>query len=256
MAALGWIIPLLLLLTLSSATDLTKLREYTNQSLSCEADLSGTGSLNTLCLLKKSFLLLDEETYLVGNGSLEVHPGVAISCANPGCSVSIHLLGDLKMGANSSIRGSSLWIHAANVNLSDGATLDSSEFAGKPPSGSSGTPSGIDGAGAGHGGRGAFCLRKWMNKTQNDVWGGDVYGWSSLSEPWLFGSRGGTTKVNVELGGRGGGRIKVNTTGILVVDGSIQADGGSVGEEGGGGSGGSLWIQASRMLATLTFTCI
>jgi hypothetical protein len=32
-----------------------------------------------------------------------------------------------------------------------------------------------------------------------------------------------------------------------VVDGSIEADGGSVGEDGGGGSGGSLYIKASRI---------
>lgn len=225
----------------------SRLRRYANQSLSCEDDLSGTGSLNTLCSLKHSFFLPDEETFLVGNGSLEIHPNVSISCTNPGCSVSILLRGDLNVGANSTIRSSSLWIKAANVNLGDGAKLDSSEFGGQPPSGASGMPSGTDGAGAGHGGRGALCLRKNSKKKQNDVWGGDMYGWSSLMEPWHFGSSGGTTQENADLGGKGGGRVNVTAMGILVVDGSIEADGGSVGEEGGGGSGGSLFVQASRM---------
>lgn len=119
-------------------------------------------------------------------------------------------------------------------------------FGGKPPSGASGTPSGTEGAGAGHGGRGASCLKD-KSKDQRDVWGGDMYGWSTLMKPWDFGSSGGTTVKNADLGGKGGGRMNVTVVGILVINGSIEADGGSVGNDGGGGSGGSLFIQASRM---------
>jgi hypothetical protein len=84
-------------------------------------------------------------------------------------------------------------------------------------------------------------------KEQGDTWGGDMYDWSTLHRPWSYGSKGGTTNSSEDLGGRGGGRVNVTVTGILVVDGSIEADGGSVGEDGGGGSGGSLYIKASRM---------
>lgn len=220
--------------------------KYRAQSLSCEDDLSGTGSFDIVCSLTQPVSFAAEDTLLFGNGTLEIHPNVVISCVTPGCSVTILLQGDVNLGANSTIRSSSLWIEAANVNVGDGASLNSSAFAGKPPSGASGTPSGVDGAGAGHGGRGAYCLKD-NGKDQRDVWGGDMYGWSTLMTPWDFGSSGGTTLKGGDLGGKGGGRVNVTVVGILVINGSIEADGGSVGKEGGGGSGGSLFVKASRM---------
>ncbi|KAG0606930.1 hypothetical protein M758_9G180200 [Ceratodon purpureus] len=222
------------------------LGKYRAQSLSCEDDLSGAGSLDTVCLINQSVSFAGDDTLLVGNGTLEVQPNVMISCATPGCSLTILLGGDVNVGANSTIRSSSLWIEAANVNIGDGASLNSSAFGGKPPSGSSGTPSGVDGAGAGHGGRGAYCLKD-QKKEQRDLWGGDMYGWTTLMKPWFYGSSGGTTRKNADLGGKGGGRVNVTVVGILVINDSIEADGGSVREEGGGGSGGSLFIQASRI---------
>lgn len=223
------------------------LTTYRAQSLSCESDLSGTGSLDTICSLNQNVSFPGEDTLLLGSGTLELQPNIFISCCTPGCSLTILLQGDLNVLSNSSIRASSLWIEAQNVNIGDGASLDCTAFAGKPPSGTSGTPNEVEGAGAGHGGRGASCLREEGKGDQRDKWGGDMYGWSTLMKPWDFGSAGGTTEKGVELGGEGGGRVNVTVVGILVVNGSIEADGGSVGEEGGGGSGGSLFVQASRM---------
>jgi hypothetical protein len=223
-----------------------RLEKYRELSLSCEEDLSGSGSLDTVCSLNQSVSFETEDTVLVGDGTLEIQPNVVISCATPGCSLTILLGGDVNVGAKSAIRSSSLWIEAANVNVGDGASLNSSAFGGKPPSGASGTPSGIDGAGAGLGGRGAYCLND-QKKEQRDLWGGDMYGWTTLMKPWFYGSSGGTTRKYADLGGKGGGRVNVTVVGILVINGSIEADGGSVGEEGGGGSGGSLFVQASRM---------
>lgn len=222
------------------------LRKPAEQSLFCERDLSGVGSLETLCVLNRSVSFEVDSTVVVGSGTLEIQPNVLISCNVPGCNLTILLNGDFNVGANSSIRCGSLWIQAANLNLGDSASLNSTAFGGKPPSGASGTPSGTDGAGGGHGGRGAFCLQD-ETKEQRDTWGGDSYAWTTLEDPWSFGSNGGTTNENKDFGGKGGGRINVTVTGILVVNGSIEADGGSVGEEGGGGSGGSLYIKASRM---------
>ena len=222
------------------------LGKYREKTLSCEDDLFGTGSLDRVCTLNQSVSFAEDDTVLVGNGTLEIQPNVLVSCTSPGCSLTILLGGDVNVCANSTIRASSLWVEAANVNIGDGASLNSSAFGGKPPSGASGTPSGTDGAGAGHGGRGAYCLKD-QKKEQRDLWGGDMYGWSTLMIPWDYGSSGGTTQKYADLGGKGGGRMNVTVVGILVLNGSIEADGGSVGEVGGGGSGGSLFIQASRM---------
>ncbi|XP_047174701.1 uncharacterized protein LOC124842286 isoform X2 [Vigna umbellata] len=113
---------------------------------------------------------------------------------------------------------------------------------GSPPSQTSGTPVGSDGAGGGHGGRGASCLKN--NKTN---WGGDVYAWSTLSEPWSYGSKGGGKSHIKQYGGNGGGRVKLLVKDTLYVNGSITAEGGDGGSDGGGGSGGSIWVHAVKL---------
>lgn len=58
-------------------------------------------------------------------------------------------------------------------------------------------------------GRGASCLKN--NKTS--FWGGDVYSWSTLSEPWSYGSNGGSkgddNSDGLQFGGKSGGSIKL-----------------------------------------------
>ena len=69
--------------------------------------------------------------------------------------------------------------------------------------------------------------------------GGLAY--DDIYEPDEFGSSGGGS-----LGGRGGGRIWINVTNTLHIDGTISSDGDdatiSGGTTGAGGSGGSIWI--------------
>nr|DAD41261.1 TPA_asm: hypothetical protein HUJ06_015584 [Nelumbo nucifera] len=72
------------------------------------------------------------------------------------------------------------------------------------PAQTSGTPQVIDGAGRGHGGRGACCLTN-KSKLPDDVWGGDAYSLSSLTIPWSYGSKGGTTSKE-DYGSAGGGQ--------------------------------------------------
>ncbi|MCO5597833.1 hypothetical protein L7F22_051917 [Adiantum nelumboides] len=133
-------------------------------------------------------------------------------------------------------------IDAQNVVLASNSSLNTTTLVGSPPSQTSGTPLGLDGAGGGYGGRGAFCV-KGDGKDQEDLWGGDVYSWSSLSAPWSYGSQGGTTSRDKDLGGGGGGRILVATA-WLNLDGALLADGGYAGVDGRGGSGGSILIKA------------
>ncbi|PSS01243.1 hypothetical protein CEY00_Acc22601 [Actinidia chinensis var. chinensis] len=120
---------------------------------------------------------------------------------------------------------------------------------GSPPAQTSGTPQGVDGAGGGHGGRGACCLTD-KEKLPEDVWGGDAYSWSSLQRPWSYGSRGGTTSKEAEYGGGGGGKVKLLIDSFLEVNGSLLADGGDGGSRGGGGSGGSIFIKSRKMIGS------
>ena len=87
--------------------------------------------------------------------------------------------------------------------------------------------------------------------------GGAVYG--SMSQPSELGSGGGSITgghgVLLVLGGRGGGRLRIDA-GTLRVDGRISADGqtgaenGYYGDRAGGGSGGSVLITARQFEGT------
>ncbi|KAJ0491311.1 hypothetical protein HanIR_Chr12g0562491 [Helianthus annuus] len=75
----------------------------------------------------------------------------------------------------------------------------------------------------------------------------DAYGWSSLDQPFDYGSKGGTTSKEVDYGGKGGGRVWVEVVDAVEIIGSIFADGGDGGLKGGGGSGGSIFVKAHKM---------
>ncbi|CAN6486871.1 unnamed protein product [Victoria cruziana] len=212
---------------------------------SCEVDLNGVGSLNKVCLLNTS-ITLNNDLHISGMGDLVISPHVSIACRMPDCLMTVNMLGNVILGEGSSIIAGSVIVNASNLSLGDHASISTSSLGGQPPSQTSGTPLGLDGAGGGHGGRGALCL-KGNTKKQEDVWGGDVYGWSTLSEPWNYGSKGGTTSSERKLGGNGGGRILIKVKDLLYLNGSLTAEGGGGGMVGGGGSGGSIIVHSLRL---------
>eukprot|EP00252_Welwitschia_mirabilis_P022571 TRINITY_DN6140_c0_g1_i3.p1 TRINITY_DN6140_c0_g1~~TRINITY_DN6140_c0_g1_i3.p1 ORF type:complete len:813 (-),score=122.56 TRINITY_DN6140_c0_g1_i3:40-2478(-) len=217
----------------------------TFQIVTCEGELKGQGSLNTSCQLNTS-LVLTINTSIIGKGSLQVLDNVSISCPVAGCLVSVNLSGDFIMKQNASFIGGTIVVHARNVSLGNGSSLNSTGLGGDPPPQTSGTPLGTDAAGGGHGGRGASCVQG-DDKDQDDTWGGDVYTWSTLQEPWSYGSKGGTSSLTEDYGGGGGGRVGVVAKSVLSINGSILAEGGDGGEKGGGGSGGSIILRASTL---------
>ncbi|KAF9613920.1 hypothetical protein IFM89_013167 [Coptis chinensis] len=214
-------------------------------SVTCEDDLKGNGSLNTSCQISNDLELYDD-VYIEGKGSLIIFPNVSITCLVPGCSVIINMTTNFSLGYNASIVTGAIEVHAFNASFVEGTLVNTTGLAGKPPARTSGTPQGIDGAGGGHGGRGACCLVDF-SKSQEDMWGGDTYSWSLLETPLSFGSKGGTTSKEEDYGGGGGGVIRIDVKGFLELSGSILAEGGEGGLKGGGGSGGSIYILAHRM---------
>ncbi|KAJ4959336.1 hypothetical protein NE237_026447 [Protea cynaroides] len=215
-------------------------------SVSCEEDLKGIGSLNTYCKLNTN-LLLEDDVYIEGKGSLEILPGVSVNCPVAGCSITVNISGDFCLGQNALILAGTFLLIAQNASLLDGSIINTTALAGPPPSQTSGTPQGIVGAGGGHGGRGASCLTD-KAKLPDDVWGGDAYSWSTLTKPWSYGSKGGTTSKEEDYGGGGGGRVKLDIKNFLEVNGTVVADGGDGGLKGGGGSGGSIHIKSHKMI--------
>ncbi|KAF7810029.1 uncharacterized protein G2W53_036772 [Senna tora] len=235
----------------SLVSDLTQLRDFVsvdistsssplNDSISCE-DLNGVGSFNTTCLLSSTFYL-NSDIHIYGVGNLEILSHASISCPVEGCTIIFNMSGNIKLGQYASIVAGSVILSAANLTMEYSSSVNSSSLGGPPPSQTSGTPVGYDGAGGGHGGRGASCL-----KNNNTNWGGDVYAWSTLSEPWSYGSKGGGKSSQKKYGGNGGGRVKLLVKDTLYVNGSVTAEGGDGGSEGGGGSGGSIMIYAIKL---------
>ncbi|XP_068313299.1 uncharacterized protein [Pyrus communis] len=214
-------------------------------SVSCTDDLGGVGSLDATCQIV-SDLNLTADVYITGKGNFYILPGVRFGCAIHGCAIIINISGNFSLGSNASLLAGAFELTACNASFLNGSALNTTALAGKPPPQTSGTPQGIDGAGGGHGGRGACCL---VDKTKlpEDVWGGDAYSWSTLQRPASFGSRGGSTSKEVDYGGLGGGRVRLQVKELLVVEGSVLAEGGGGGNRGGGGSGGSIYIKAHRM---------
>ncbi|XP_075489131.1 LOW QUALITY PROTEIN: uncharacterized protein LOC142527987 [Primulina tabacum] len=216
-------------------------------SLSCESDIGGVGTLDTTCHIL-SDLNLTKNVYIRGTGNLVISPNVSIYCSSfLGCELDINVTGNFTLGENSALVCGAFQLVADNASFGNGSSVNTTGLAGSPPPQTSGTPQGMDGAGGGHGGRGAACLRD-RSKLPEDVWGGDTYSWSDVVKPLSYGSRGGTTSREVDYGGGGGGRVMMVVTSFLEVNGSVLADGGDGGHKGGGGSGGSIYIKAYEMI--------
>lgn len=214
-------------------------------SLTCQEGLNGTGTLATTCDLNSS-LLFDGDVYIEGNGSLNILPGVNLTCPVLGCAILINVSGEFSLQSGAVMVAGTVLVASRNASLFGGSVINVTGLAGAPPAQTSGTPSGTQGAGGGHGGRGATCVSD-NTKLPDDVWGGDAYSWSSLDKPWSYGSKGGTTSKEEKYGGEGGGRIKLDVVDSIDVSGDLLANGGDGGIKGGGGSGGSIFIKAHRM---------
>lgn len=209
--------------------------------VTCE-DLKGVGSFDTTCLLNSNLYRISD-IYVVGAGNLEILPHVEIVCPIEGCTISFNLSGNAKVGQNAAVVAGTVVFSAASLTMWPNSSVNTSSLGGSPPPQTSGTPVGYDGAGGGHGGRGASCLKT----NHSNFWGGDVYAWSTLSYPWAYGSKGGSTSDNHKFGGSGGGRVLLDIKDVLYVNGSVSAEGGDGGSLGGGGSGGSIIIRAQKL---------
>ncbi|KAK7399013.1 hypothetical protein VNO78_10188 [Psophocarpus tetragonolobus] len=221
-------------------------------SLACQQGLNGTGSLATTCDLNSS-LTFSSDVYIKGSGSLNILSGVNLSCPVLGCVIWINMSKEFSLQSGGMIVAGTVLVASGNASLFGGSVINVSGLGGAPPAQTSGTPSGTQGAGGGHGGRGATCVSD-NTKLPDDVWGGDAYSWATLDKPWSYGSKGGTTSKDDSFGGEGGGRIKFLVLDSILLSGDLFANGGDGGIKGGGGSAGSIYIKAHRMTGTGTIS--
>uniref|UniRef100_M8BGT4 DUF8003 domain-containing protein n=1 Tax=Aegilops tauschii TaxID=37682 RepID=M8BGT4_AEGTA len=101
---------------------------------------------------------------------------------------------------------------------------------------------------------GDMQIKEWKNVSNDTNWGGDVYAWAFLDNPWSYGSKGGSLTADENLGGDGGGRVLLRASEILTVDGVVLAEGGVGSLRGGGGSGGSIMIKAFKLYGNGTIS--
>ena len=104
------------------------------------------------------------------------------------------------------------------------------------------------GAGAGHASHGGSGY--------GGAAGGSYYG--SLYNPKESGSRGGLGAGSRDIGGSGGGYVKIEAGTLLINDGTITAEGGSAegGGGAGGGSGGSLLFNTDSFIGEFRSTTL
>ncbi|KAK0587259.1 hypothetical protein LWI29_020097 [Acer saccharum] len=187
-----------------------------NNSVSCE-DLEGVGSFNTTCFLNSN-LYRSSDLYVYGMGNLEILPHVSILCPIEGCMVTFNLSGSVNVGKYASIAAGSVVVSAANLSMEHYASINTTSLGGLPPPQTSGTPD-YDGAGGGHGGRGASC-----RKTIRQVIGVVMFMPGQLC--------------------RSHGVMGVRVVAHLLPKGG-DGDGGLLRR--GGGSGGSIFIRAVKL---------
>uniref|UniRef100_M8BRJ1 DUF8003 domain-containing protein n=1 Tax=Aegilops tauschii TaxID=37682 RepID=M8BRJ1_AEGTA len=166
---------------------------------------------------------------------------------SPGASYQSTLSGEVRLGRGVRVVAGWVSLAAANITIADTVIVNTSGLAGDPPDRTSGVPTGTHGDGGGHGGRGASCYVK-DGQSQEDSWGGDAYAWSDLEHPFSYGSKGGSTSVEKDYGGVGGGILWLFADDLLM-NGTVLADGGDSSDKGGGGSGGSIYIKAETMFS-------
>ncbi|RLE63324.1 MAG: hypothetical protein DRJ47_09565 [Thermoprotei archaeon] len=164
--------------------------------------------------------------------------------------------GTLNHSANSTTQTHRIFIDVGgDMTISSGGSINVNgkgydEAAASAGKGCTAGPGSGGGGYGGRGGNGYGCS------------GGDgVYG--SLTQPTDLGSAGGWTEGCWDGygAGNGGGAVKLNVSGTLTVNGNITANGGNglnarptYNCDGGGGSGGSIWIQADTLTGSGTIT--
>ena len=175
---------------------------------------------------------LSAETVSIGSGGI-------VTCAGP--------FNDTTDGVGGYANASRVWIACSNLTLAAGGSIDvsgkgfaaynASSWNGKGygPSAGSGRM-----CGAGHGG----CALQTLKN--NSVMG--PYG--SIEAPVMPGSAGGSSQS--DIGGNGGGVVRIEASGTVTVNGSVLANGvGGVNYTArSAGAGGSIYIICNRFVGT------
>jgi hypothetical protein len=141
----------------------------------------------------------------------------------------------------------------ATIQAGGGITADGAGYEGGTGPGAGRNDSyTLTGGGGGYGGYGAAGGAYGALGGGTTASGGIPYG--SVLAPRDLGSGGGGYYTR-GVGGSGGGAVRLSVSGLLLLDGRISAEGNSaIGEGGGGGAGGSVWVTAGTLAGAGTIS--
>ena len=235
-------------------------------SFSCD-----TGDLNTDCYITHKKILAPGEV-ITGSGNIIIKNGGNLTLSSPSV-FAIHISGDLTVESGGKITGN-LDLLCQNLDIQPGGKIDvtargyaggtcshSHAYNGEGPGAGGGATIRnpyAGGGGAGYGGNGGKGTTLGYTGEISLIDGGLAYG--SLLQPSDLGSGGGAARITLNshscaAGGNGGGKVKIDVSQTLTLDGSILANGGDGkgysgdfgSTHGGGGSGGSILINTSTL---------
>lgn len=160
-------------------------------------------------------------------------------------TVTVNSGGILTHEANTTTQANKLSISSTTFTVNSGGGVDVSAkgFGSEQGTGHGQNGNGYGGGGGGYGGAGGDG-----GSVFGSVSGGVPYG--SDTQPSDIGSGGGN--LGASPGGLGGGAVKLVALGTMTVDGAIKANGSNAHAAGvgGGGSGGSVWLDAGTFAGT------
>ena len=214
--------------------------------VSLEGSLALTNS--SLFIPELSKIQIGESVSLANTPDLDITGALVLSGTTPHVfnNIIIQNEGSLTHSNNSQTEEHKLDLVANSLVVQEGGDIDVSErgysAAPKINGGQGFGPGGGNNgqyraSGGGYGGRGG--------DGQFGEIGGLEYG--SKNFPNSLGSGGGSAWQNSGVGGAGGGSLKLTITEDFVLDGTLRADGQGGDNYGGGGSGGSIWIEARNI---------
>jgi hypothetical protein len=211
-------------------------------------NICDSGSVSTTCVISKNKPLANNFS-ITATGSLSIENGVSIWSVPNQAKINFVIGQNLTFETGANLYGNIASASAKNITVASGASISGlgsgdyggryKGFTGKGTGG--GTGSGYQaGGGAAHGGiggDGVSCASCGSTTT---------YGTNTA--PTDFGSGGGG--CSGKDGGDGGGVVKMIATDAMVIEGTINMNGGDTEDSyttGGGGSGGSVWLEANDL---------
>ena len=211
---------------------------------------SGMPGVNDTVTLQSGTATLSEARRV---GSLTVNTGASLLFTNwTTCLTAdtVTVMSNGTMALPAAFTGSQMsnrvWVICRDFTLSKGGTIqaDAKGFttANGPGRGTSGGV-GYSGGGGGYGGRGG---------DGSGGAGGNPYG--STNAPIAPGSGGGNNaNAPSNVGGPGGGAVRIEASGVVTIDGTVTANGGagvSANYSAGGGSGGAIYVNCATLLGS------